>query len=102
MLLLYLITAETAVYLLLYWSKVKFEVQVQKLIAKWKEGREIPEAYRSKYAELAWLLEKRFLPYLWVKQGRVMMRSRHYLPGLMLHLKAIKPYLMSLLPFRAQ
>ncbi|MCP2727686.1 glycosyltransferase family 2 protein [Limnofasciculus baicalensis] len=85
-------------------TTVKFEVQMQKLITKWKESREIPEEYKAKYAELAWWWEHRFLPYLWVKEGRAMMRdtsggqSHHkYISGIRLHLRAIKPYLMSLL-----
>lgn len=81
-------------------TRMKFEVQMQKLIAKWKEGNEFTAEEKAKYAELAWYWEKRFFPYLWVKSGRAMIRDRQYIPGLRLHLKAVKPYLMSLLPFQ--
>lgn len=78
-------------------TSVKFETQMQKLITKWKEGKGILEAEKAKYAELAWLWEYRFFPYLWVKQGRAMIRDRKYIPGIKLHLKAINLYLRSLL-----
>ncbi|HBE16102.1 MAG TPA: hypothetical protein DEG17_18895 [Cyanobacteria bacterium UBA11149] len=80
-------------------TTVKFEIQMEKLITKWKEGREIPEEAKAKYAELAWLWEYRFFPYLWIKEGRAMIRNSKYISGIRLHLKAIKSYLMSLLGF---
>ena len=78
-------------------SNYNSEIQMQKLVNKWKEGKDISDENRAKYAELAWWYENRYFPYLWVQRGRAMIRNGKYLAGLRLHWKALIPYIISLL-----
>lgn len=77
---------------------VNLEVQIQKLIEKWKLGKDFTESQKSYYHKLAYFYENRYLPYLWIKEGRAMMRNKKYIKSIELHLKAAKRYFMSFLP----
>ena len=78
-------------------KKINWETQVQKLIVKWKSETDFTAAQTKHYSQLAWFYENRYLPYLWVKQGRAMMRNKKYIKSIELHLKAAKRYFMSFL-----
>jgi glycosyltransferase involved in cell wall biosynthesis len=79
---------------------VKLKVQIQKLIEKWKLEKFLPEEKRKYYSQLAWFYENRYLPYLWVKEGRAMMRNKKYIKSIELHLKAANRYFTSFLPLQ--
>lgn len=78
---------------------VNYQAQSQKILNKWKEGEWLTEEQKAKMAELLWFYERRFKPYMEIRNGTGLMRRGKIGDALRLYLRAVKDYFTSFVPF---
>jgi glycosyltransferase involved in cell wall biosynthesis len=77
---------------------VNYQAQSEKILNKWKEGEWLSAEQKAKMAELLWFYEKRFKPYMEIRNGTGLMRQGQIGGALRLYLGAAKKYFTSFLP----
>lgn len=75
------------------------ELQIQKLIAKWKNEKELTSAQKAKLFKMLWFYQRRLVPLMDAIAATNYLRGGKFGTALNLYLKSAKFYFMSFFPF---
>ncbi|MDJ0676976.1 MAG: glycosyltransferase family 2 protein [Calothrix sp. MO_167.B42] len=71
---------------------VNYEVQSQKILAKWKEGSFLTPEQKSRVAQLLWFYQRRLVPHVEMDTAKDFLRNKKIGAAFMLYLRAAKKY----------